>query len=48
MENIIKSIDPGSPLRHRAAPGDRLIAINGHKVLDVLGAADTEVFSRMF
>ena len=36
MENIIKSIDPGSPLRHRAAPGDRLIAINGHKVLDVL------------
>ena len=36
MENVIKSIDPGSPLRHRAAPGDRLIAINGHKVLDVL------------
>ncbi len=36
MENIIKSIDPGSPLRHRAAAGDALIAINGHRVLDVL------------
>ncbi|MBR4550312.1 MAG: DUF512 domain-containing protein [Oscillospiraceae bacterium] len=36
MENIIKSIDAGSPLRHRAAPGDSLLAINGHKVLDVL------------
>ena len=36
MENIIKSIDPGSPLRHRAAPGDALLAINGHRVLDVL------------
>ena len=36
MENIIKSMDPGSPLRHRAAPGDALLAINGHRVLDVL------------
>ena len=36
MDNIIKSVDPGSPLRRRAAPGDRLVAINGHKVLDVL------------
>ena len=36
VENIIKSIDPGSPLRHRAAPGDALLAINGHRVLDVL------------
>ena len=29
-------MDPGSPLRHRAAPGDALLAINGHRVLDVL------------
>ncbi len=36
MDNIIKSIDPGSPLRHRARVGDRLLAINGHRVLDVL------------
>ena len=36
MENIIKSIDPGSPLRRRAAIGDRLVSINGHRVLDVL------------
>ena len=36
MDNIIKSIDPGSPLRHRAQVGDRLVAINGHRVLDVL------------
>ena len=47
MENIIKSMDPGSPLRHRASVGDRLVAINGHKVLDVLDykfyAYDTEL-----
>ena len=36
VENIIKSIDPGSPLRHRAAVGDALLSINGHRVLDVL------------
>ena len=36
MDNIIKSIDPGSPLRRRAQPGDALLSINGHKVLDVL------------
>ena len=36
MDNIIKSIDPGSPLRHRAKVGDRLLAINNHRVLDVL------------
>jgi hypothetical protein len=29
MENIIRSIDPGSPLEHRAAVGDRLVSING-------------------
>ena len=36
MENIIKSIDPGSPLEGRAKEGDRLLAINGKTVLDVL------------
>ena len=36
MENIIKSIDGDSPLRHRAKPGDRLISINENKIQDVL------------
>ena len=36
MKNIIKSIDRGSPLEHRAAVGDNLISINGHRILDVL------------
>ena len=36
MENIIKSIDPDSPLRHKAQPGDALLAINGKRVVDVL------------
>lgn len=36
MENIIKTIDPDSPLRGRAHEGDRLLAINGKKILDVL------------
>ena len=36
MDNIIKSIDPSSPLRHHAQVGDNLIAINGKRVLDVL------------
>ena len=36
MDNIIKSIDPGSPLRHHARIGDNLIAINGKRVVDVL------------
>ncbi len=36
MENIIKSIDPDSPLRHRAHVGDRLLSINGKRVVDVL------------
>ena len=36
MDNIIKSIDPGSPLRHKAQVGDCLLAINGHRVVDVL------------
>ena len=36
MENIIKSIDGDSPLKGRARVGDRLIAINGNRILDVL------------
>ena len=36
MENIIKSIDENSPLRHRAQPGDVLLSINGNRIIDVL------------
>ena len=36
MENVIRSIDPGSPLEGRAAVGDRLLGINGKRILDVL------------
>ena len=36
MENVIRSIDPGSPLEGRVAPGDRLLSINGKRILDVL------------
>ncbi len=36
MENVIKSIDHTSPLRHRAHPGDALLSINGQRILDVL------------
>lgn len=36
MKHIIKSIDPGSPLRGKVVPGDELVAINGHKIIDVL------------
>ena len=36
MENIIKSIDATSPIRHKAKVGDRLISINDNKILDVL------------
>ena len=36
MENIIKSIDHGSPLRHRVKEGDRLVSINGNRIVDVL------------
>lgn len=36
MENVIRSIDKGSPLEGRAASGDRLISINGRRILDVL------------
>ena len=36
MDNIIKSIDADSPLRHKAQVGDNLISINGKRVVDVL------------
>ena len=36
MENLIKSIDPGSPLEGKARIGDNLISINGKRVVDVL------------
>ena len=36
MKNVIKSIDPGSPLRRKARPGDSLLSINGKKIVDVL------------
>ena len=36
MKHIIKSIDAQSPLRKKLKAGDELIAINGHKIIDVL------------
>ena len=37
MDNIIKSIDPGSPAAgSRLAPGDLIEEINGHPVTDIL------------
>ena len=36
MENIIKSIDLGSPLHRKAHVGDAVISINGNKIIDVL------------
>ena len=36
MKHIIKTIDSGSPLRKKAEPGDELVAINGHRLIDVL------------
>jgi hypothetical protein len=35
-DNYIKSIDPTSPLRGRAAVGDTVVSINGNAILDVL------------
>ena len=32
----IRHIDPDSPLRHAAHPGDRLVSINGNPITDVL------------
>ena len=49
MRNVIKSIDHTSPLRHRAAPGDELLSINGNRIVDVLDykfyAYDPDTFS---
>ena len=36
MKNVIKSIDAGSPLRHKARPGWEILSVNGHPILDVL------------
>ena len=36
MENVIRALDPGSPLEGRAVAGDRLMSINGHVIRDVL------------
>ena len=36
MNNIIKSIDPKSPLAHKARPGDTLVSINNGEILDIL------------
>lgn len=36
MENIIKTIDRGSPLHRKAHVGDAVISINGNKIIDVL------------
>lgn len=36
MKHIIKSIDPGSPLRGKVSVGDELVAVNGHRIIDVL------------
>ena len=36
MENVIRSIDPGSPLEGRVIPGDKLLSINGQRIIDVL------------
>lgn len=35
-DNRIKSIDPFSPLSGRCLPGDRVLAINGNRIIDVL------------
>lgn len=36
MENIIRSIDRGSPLHRKAHVGDAVISINGNRIIDVL------------
>ena len=50
MDNLIKSVDRGSPLHGKAHPGDAVISINGHKIIDVLDykffAYDSELQDR--
>lgn len=36
MENVIRAVDPGSPLERRVHPGDRLLSVNGKPIRDVL------------
>lgn len=36
MENIIKSVDATGPLHGHAKPGDKLVSINGNRIIDVL------------
>ena len=36
MKNIIRSVDPDSPVHGRVAPGDELLQINGNSIIDVL------------
>ena len=36
MENVIRAIDPGSPLERRVLVGDRLLSVNGKRIRDVL------------
>ena len=36
MENVIRAIDPGSPLKRRVHAGDRLLSVNGKPIRDVL------------
>jgi putative radical SAM enzyme (TIGR03279 family) len=36
MKHVIKTIDDTSPLRRKVQPGDELVAINGHRLIDVL------------
>ena len=33
---VIKSIAPHSPMHRKAAPGDRLVSVNGNAIIDVL------------
>ena len=36
MKHVIKTIDDTSPLRRKVQPGEELVAINGHRLIDVL------------
>ena len=36
MENVIRAVDAGSPVRNYVAVGDRLLSVNGNRILDVL------------
>ena len=36
MKHIIKTVEPTSPLRRKVRPGEELVAVNGHRVIDVL------------